>query len=354
VSDPRRILVLHTAFPGDIVLTVPLLETIHARYPAAFISTVVAPGAAGLLQHHPAIHELIVYDKRGTQRGASGILNLAARLRRNRFDLAIVPHRSLRSAVIPWLARIPRRIGFSTSAGRVLYTDVVEYVRGIQEIDRNLRLLAPLGIAASPGLLPTLHPDAADRAVVDRILEEWSRRSGPRLPAGMVALAPGSVWETKRWPAGHYATLGRQLIDNGLSVVLIGGGEDKGLADAVAADIRDPAVLNAAGSLTLLQSAELIRRCLLLVSNDSAPVHIGVAMRTPVIAIFGPTVPAFGFAPRGPRDEVVQREGLSCRPCSIHGSRSCPIKTFVCMKEILPGDVTARVLARIHTSPAEA
>ncbi len=354
MSDPGRILVLHTAFPGDIVLTLPLLDQVHARYPRAFISMVVAPAAAGLLHHHPAIHELIVYDKRRTQRGLSGIIRLAHRLRRNGFDLAIVPHRSLRSAVIPFLARIPRRIGFSVSAGRLLFTDRVEYVHGIQEIDRNLSLLGPLGITPPTGLLPTLHPDSDDRVVVDGILEEWSIRSGPRSQEGIVALAPGSVWATKRWPWEHFAALGRMLVEKGLSVVLVGGEDDRALAESIAAEIRDPAVLNVAGRLTLLQSAELIRRCLVIVSNDSAPVHLGVAMRTPVIAIFGPTVPAFGFAPVGPRDEVVQREGLTCRPCSIHGSRVCPIRTFVCMKEILPGDVAKKVLGKIRTTTPEA
>ena len=97
------------------------------------------------------------------------------------------------------------------------------------------------------------------------------------------------------------------------------------------------------GELTLLQSGELIRRCRVLIANDSAPMHMAVAVRTPVVAIFGATVPEFGFTPLGEHDVVVQTLGLECRPCAIHGGTSCPIKTFVCMKDIQVADVLDRV-----------
>jgi heptosyltransferase-2 len=99
--------------------------------------------------------------------------------------------------------------------------------------------------------------------------------------------------------------------------------------------------------LTLLESAELIRRCRVIVSNDSAPAHLASAVGTPVVAIFGATVPRFGFGPRGPGDIVVETEGLFCRPCGIHGGNSCPIKTFECMERILPERVFREVVLRV-------
>ena len=102
-------------------------------------------------------------------------------------------------------------------------------------------------------------------------------------------------------------------------------------------------MFSAAGKLSLLESADLIGRCAVLVTNDSAPLHLGMAMRTPVIALFGPTVPRFGFGPRGKHDEVVEQHGLACRPCSIHGGKSCPIGTFDCMRRITPEIVLNRV-----------
>ena len=352
MNKPGKILLFHTAFPGDIVLVEPALEALHRGFPRARLSVVTVPSASGVLLHHPAVGELIVYDKRGAERGGRGMLNLAARLRRERFDLAVVPHRSLRSALIVRLAAIPRRIGFSTSAGRFLFTDVVAYDSDIHEIQRNLSLLRPVGIEPVPGARPTLYPDDSDRTAVDGLV---ASRFGPDGTIGgreLIALAPGSVWNTKRWPREHFARLGQMLIDRGFAIALIGGGEDRDLCEWMELEIGGAPVLNAAGRLTLLQSAELLRRCRALVSNDSAPVHLGVSVRTPVVAIFGPTVPAFGFAPPGNDNEVVERRGLPCRPCSIHGGKVCPIKTFVCMEEITPDAVFARVLARLRLAEA--
>ena len=345
MTDPKRVLIFHTAFPGDLVLTVPMVEAVHSAFPAALISIVVVPSAAGLLLHHPAVHELIVYDKRGSDRGLTALLRLGKRLRDLHIDIALVPHRSLRSAVAVRLARIPRRIGFSTSAGRLLMTDVVRYVRDAHEVQRNLSLLGPLGITSGGYPLPRLYPDDEDRRVVDRIV---AREAGP-----VVVLAPGSKWNTKRWPPEYFSALGRMLAERGISVVLIGGKEDSALCAGIASEMGGNRVVNTAGRLTLLQSAEVIRRSTLLVSNDSAPVHLGVAMRTPVLALFGPTVPAFGFAPIGEHDEVLQQEGLSCRPCSIHGGARCPIGTFACMRQLTPDRVLERILPRLHLSHEE-
>ncbi|MBM2841153.1 MAG: hypothetical protein HW412_1681, partial [Bacteroidetes bacterium] len=122
-----------------------------------------------------------------------------------------------------------------------------------------------------------------------------------------------------------------------------GGKEDAALCEEIGNAISPVNVLNAAGELSLLQSAELIRQCILLVSNDSAPMHLAVGVRTPVVAIFGATVPRFGFAPRGKRDIVAEINDLLCRPCSIHGGDRCPIKTFVCMNDLSPQLVHAKV-----------
>jgi heptosyltransferase-2 len=163
-----------------------------------------------------------------------------------------------------------------------------------------------------------------------------------------VAVAPGSVWNTKRWPADRFADLVRRLNAARLPVVLVGGKDDVPLCDEIARAAGHPAVLNVAGRLSLLQSAELIRRCRLVVSNDSAPMHLAVAMRVPVVAIFGATVPSFGFSPAGPRDVVVETGGLSCRPCGIHGGKRCPVGTFECMLAIDTARVFDRVAALLH------
>lgn len=344
MSAPRRILIFQTAFLGDVVLTLPLAQVLKQELPDCLVSFVVIPVAASVLEGHPAIHEVIVYDKRRLQRGLSAAAGLARRLRRRTFDVALVPHRSLRSALIVGAARIPRRIGFNTSAGRMLLTDRVPYQRDVHEIDRNLALLAPLGVRLQEGeIAPALHPRKSDRERVDALLRDH-RAHAPAFDTGwLVGLAPGSVWKTKRWPEEKVLALARTLLDSGLHIALIGGPEDRVLCGRIAEGLGST-VLNAAGQLSPLQSAELIRRCGVLVSNDSAPAHLAAGVRTPVVAIFGATVPAFGFAPRGPRDRIIESSGLTCRPCSIHGGQRCPIGTFDCMERITPHSVHDAVI----------
>jgi len=343
MTGPRRILLFQTAFPGDVVLLLPLAEALRRTFPRAHIAAVTIPAAAELLANHPAVDEIIRYDKRGSQRGIAGANALARTLRQKRFDTALIPHRSIRSAALCARAGIPKRIGFSTSAGRLFLTVTVRYDPSMHEIRRNLSLAGPLGISEEGLPLPSLYPSASDVAAVDALLKGWR---GLRGTGGeWVAVAPGSIWNTKRWPHDRFAQMIRQLLSRGLAVVLIGGTSDEELCRQIAEGTDSHDVLNAAGRLSLLQSAELIRRCTVLVSNDSAPMHLAVAMRVPVVAIFGATVPRFGFAPAGRADSVVEKVGLSCRPCGIHGGKVCPVGTFECMLSIEAGRVTAEVLA---------
>lgn len=344
MTPPRTILVFHTAFAGDIILMLPLVQALKDALPGADITVVCTPAAAGLLRGHPAVAETIPYDKRGRQRGIGGMIAMAALLRRRKFDCAVIPHRSLRSALVCRLAGIPVRIGFASSAGRLLLTDRVRYAKDDHEINRNLALAAPLGIRVTGRPLPRLSRSAEDRRAVDDALRVLLGNSGTGMPRDCVAVAPGSVWETKRWPEERYAELVRLFVAGGVSVVLVGGEADRSLCRRIAAG-AGARVLDASGKLSFLQSAELIGRCALLVSNDSAPMHLAVAVGTPVVAIFGATAPSFGFGPAGSRDRVVETPGLPCRPCAIHGGRRCPIGTFECMLKIEPPRVLAEALA---------
>jgi heptosyltransferase-2 len=255
---------------------------------------------------------------------------LARRLKEERYDIALVPHRSLRSAVIVVLGRIPMRVGFDTSSGSMLFSKLIRYRRDSHEVERNLSFLEVFDLGHLEKEYPALYPDSADVNAVDAFLAE----NGIRSENKTIAIAPGSVWKTKRWLPERFAEVARKLSLAGMRVVLMGGKEDAELCAEIAGNSDKKKVIVAAGRLTILQSAELLRRCAAIVTNDTAPMHLAVAMRTPVVAIFGATVPSFGFAPYGERDVVVQTEGLPCRPCSIHGGDYCPIGTFECMKNI--------------------
>jgi heptosyltransferase-2 len=324
--------VIQTSFLGDTILTTPLLAQVARRGPVDVVTT---PAAASVLTEHPAVRSVIVYDKRGAHAGLFGLTTLAARLRAARYDTAFLAQGSLRSAALAFLARVPERIGFSTSAGRWLYTIRVPYRDDLHHAARLLLLSRPNGREpTAEETRPSLAPGIAERELVDQLLRRAGVAEGERL----IALAPGSVWATKRWP--YYRELAEQLTDAG-RIVIVGGPDDSPLAATIRAAV--PGAVDATGVLPLLASAELIGRSAVIVTNDSSPLHLASAMRTPTVAIFGPTVPDFGFGPLAPSSVVVGHESLTCRPCHRHGPRRCPLTHFRCMRELTADLVAERV-----------
>jgi heptosyltransferase-2 len=317
-------LVIQTSFLGDAILTTPLIAELATRGPVDVVTT---PGAAALLANNPSIRSIIPFDKRDGDSGPFGVWRFAGRLRANHYDSAYLAQGSHRSGVLARLAGIPARIGFETSAGRAWYTYRVPH-RGDRHHAERLWRLAAGHDAPDPSaetIRPRLFPGDAERGAVDRFL-----RDVPRDGATMLALAPGSIWGTKRWP--HFPALAARLA--GLyRIVVIGSGGDTPHAHAIADAAGAGRVVDATGKLSLLASAELLSRCAAIVTNDSAPLHLASAMGTPTVALFGPTVPAFGFGPLAPRNRVAGIE-LSCRPCDSHGPQVCPLGHWKCMRDL--------------------
>ncbi|MGH7699547.1 MAG: glycosyltransferase family 9 protein, partial [Gemmatimonadales bacterium] len=175
---------------------------------------------------------------------------------------------------------------------------------------------------------PSIAATLADRRAAERLLREAG--IGDRF----VALAPGSIWGSKRWP--HYAQLACRLASGGIPIVTVGGPEDAPLGVEIVAAVERAGgrAVNACGTLSLREAGALLGQAAVLVTNDSAPLHLAQAVETPTVAIFGPTVPEFGFGPRGPRDEALGVKGLPCRPCHRHGPPACPLGHHRCMREL--------------------
>ena len=265
------------------------------------------------------------------------ILKFAKRLKSENYDFALVPHRSIRSAFIIWCANIPVRIGFNKSSGSFLFTDKIKYDNNVHEIERNLSLLTKFSTEIF-NELPAIYPDNSDKLKVVQLLDGWQINNSNKI----IGIAPGSIWPTKCWPENKFIEL-IQKLPNDYKVVLIGSKDDKKLCLRIEGKF-DKNVYSTAGLLKLRQSAELIGRCRLIICNDSAPTHIAVAMKTKVITIFGPTIPAFGFYPIGQDDVAIEHKNLYCRPCGIHGGHKCPEKHFRCMKEISADLVLKEIL----------
>jgi heptosyltransferase-2 len=328
-------LVVQTSFLGDMVLTTPLLAELATRGPVDVVAT---PANAALLAHHPAVREVIVFDKRRSARGIGGLSRIATRLRDAGYGTAYLAQGSMRSATLARLAMIPERVGFESSAGRWLYTRRVPYRDDLHHAERLWQLAMPAGARAEAGALrPRLYPGEEHRAAVDTALRGSSAEH-----TRFVALAPGSVWATKRWP--YYADVARQVAPE-FPIVIVGAAVDGDAARAVAS-VAPGRNLDLTGRLPLLASAELLRRAAALVTNDSAPMHLASAMGTPTLAVFGPTVPEFGFGPLAPRAVTLGHEALACRPCDRHGPPECPLGHWRCMREI-PPDHVAKELRRL-------
>jgi len=333
--NPERVLVVQTAFLGDVILTTPLIKAVRGIWPGCRLSFMGTPGGCAVLRGLSGLDELIVFDKRGLDRGTAGLRARAAELKEKEFDLAICAHRSTRTAVLTTLSGIPLRAGFETAAFPWLYNLRAPRNPSDHEVMRNLSLLAPLGgppDGFEPELcLPPVEPEA-EPAGMDS--------EGPR-----VAFCPGSVWATKRWPAEGFARLAEMLVeDYKASVYLTGSGDDRQAAAEVLALCRVRGkITDLTGKTDLSQWLSVMGRMDLAVTNDSSPTHVACALEIPVVTVFGPTASGQGFAPWSSKSRVVEVKGLPCRPCGAHGADRCPEGHFKCMELIRPQDVLAAV-----------
>lgn len=328
-------LVIQTAFLGDVVLTTPLICAASERFNSK-VSVVTIPAGADLLGGRdnglPGVEEVIAYDKKGVDKGFKSFLKMFRQLRERRFDVALVPHRSARSAMLAFLADIPIRIGFNQSALPFLFTHTVPRRMELHEVERNLELLKPFGGASAgykPKLCVSVPNDARERA--KEMLEELLSAEH------IIGIAPGSVWGTKRWlPEGFAEVMNILSTRTNSAFVLLGSPADRSTAQVVASKTFAK-FINLAGSTTIPELAAVIAMLDLFITNDSGPMHIAVALDVPVVAIFGATTPSLGFTPYTDKAVVIEPPlTLECRPCSAHGPKTCPLTHFNCMRTITP------------------
>lgn len=320
-----KALIVQTAYIGDVVLATPLIEAVSRRYPGIEISFLTIHYSAPILKNHPRLKEVIILEKRGTESNKS-FLRIMKKLKREEFDLAITPHRSLRSALLVRLAGIPRRIGFDRSAGKWMFNDVVKYRKDYHEVKRNLSLIGMESAVITPAIFPGVDAQVA----AGKILDAW------RIRGTFIAIAPGSIWPTKRWPVEHYReSIGKLRAKGFPPVILVGARGERELCEMAGSGHSGYAFVSA-GRLDPLESAALLKKAAVLIANDSAAGHIAAAVGTKVITIFGATAPSFGFAPYGGGHRIAELADLYCHPCKVHGSKKCPEGHFRCMRDLKP------------------
>ncbi len=348
----ERLLVAQTGFLGDVVLTTPLLSTLRRELDLESLTVLTTPQARPLVQDHPAVDDVLVDAKRGNDRGLLGMLQTAHRLRRQQFTLTVAPHKSLRTALLLALAGIPQRVGFRQSPGWFLYHQTVQRDADRHEVERILCLMRAFDLEPeSCDRIPHVayHPTARIKA--QRFLD--NARIAASDPVFVVC--PGSVWYTKRWTMSGYSAVVRSLARCYGRVVLCGGPDDVPIAQEIEDHAQVAGLLNVTGQADLQTFMALIDRARMVISNDSAPMHLAVARQVPVVAIFCATTPSLGYGPYSDNADIVEKNDLFCRPCRQHGGPSCPRGTEECMKLVTAHDVLAgvdRLLKRATLQPA--
>lgn len=318
-----------------------MIQVLKDQFPQSSIDLLMIPSTHDAVKDNPLIAETIIYDKRSGNTG--DLLSLGRKLKQKSYDVLISPHRSARSAVLSKLAGAKKSISFDTSSLSFLYGDTVKYRNDIHEIMRNLDLLRPLGIVMNEIVKPDMYIGETEKNIASRIIQDLELTD-----RRFVAVAHGSVWNTKRFPEEKFSSVIKELADSGIDSVLVGGKEDTASSERICSQVNSTYLRNLTGKLSIQVSSEIIRRASLLLTNDSAPLHIGNAVNTTVFAVFGSTVTNFGFFPYGREDRVYQVNGLECRPCGIHGKTKCPLGTLECMYRIDDAKIAADIIESVR------
>lgn len=328
LRDFKNVAILQTAFIGDAVLTLYVAQHIKNFNPDCRLTFVSTPAASGIVRCAASIDEVLAMDKRKANAGLSGIKAFAAKLREREIDCAIAPHRSLRTTLTAKTSGAKYTVGFDANAASFLYSKRVKYRFHLHEIFRNMSLLEAFDdcdvLSEKPHV--ELRFDSEEEKAIESALQKYDLQ-GKRF----VAIAPGSVWETKRWTKAGYVEAARRFIADGYEVALTGSSAEKELCDSIA---TESGAVSFAGETNLPQTLILYQKAELVLTNDSAPVHLAGLVECPVIAVFGATSQIFGFAPTGENASIVENGSLECRPCAIHGGRRCPKGDFECMKSV--------------------
>jgi heptosyltransferase-2 len=312
----KRILIIQTAFLGDVVLASPIWENLHRQFPAAQLDVVVKKGNESLLAKHPFLHQVYTFDKR---QKIKNLWNLGRQLRQQRYDLVINLQRFASSGVLTMLAKGKESRGFEKNPLSLFFSKRYEHELkgGWHEVDRNLQLIADL--VTQPKKRPQLYPTLSD---MERISSFQTQT--------YYCLAPTSVWFTKQAPKKIWLELIEKLASTEVKIYLLGAPADYAYLEAMRQAVPEVKVENLAGQLTLLQSAALMAKAQRNFVNDSGPLHLASATNAPVSAFFCSTVPEFGFGPLSDDSKIIEVNNLACRPCGLHGHKSCPKGHFQC------------------------
>ena len=316
----KQILVIQTAFIGDVILATALIEKLRRFYPEAAIDFLLRKGNESLLDHHPILRTVHIWDKKGGK--YKNLWKLIRKVRKQQYDLVINVQRFSNSGLLTALSGAKEKIGFDKNPFSWAFSKKIKHriEAGVHEVARNNDLIEE--ITDNQPNRPMLYPSDEDYQKVKTLTQ-----------GTFICMAPASVWFTKQYPKEKWIELIRALPFEG-NIYLLGAPGDRELCDGIIAEVHGKKVTNLCGQLSLLQSAALMQGAVMNYVNDSAPMHLASAVNAKTCAIYCSTVPSFGFGPLSDVSEIVEVKGLDCRPCGLHGHKACPKGHFKCGYEV--------------------
>lgn len=320
----QKFLVIQTAFIGDVVLATGIIEKLHAHFPNAQIDFMVRKGNEALLANHPYLHEVLVWDKK--QNKIKNLFKLLRKIRKQRYDKIINVQRFAATGILTAFSGAKETIGFDKNPFSLLFSKKIPHViaeNGISthEIERNNDLIKHF--TDNKPMPPRLYPSLADQQSIQQYQS-----------SKYICIAPASVWFTKQYPAEKWISFLNKFNPN-ITVYLLGAPNDVELCEHIRNSTSHPAVIILAGKLSFLQSAALQKGAAMNYVNDSAPMHFASAVNAPTAAVYCSTLPSFGFGPLADVQFIIEKtEPLYCRPCGLHGYKTCPEGHFRCALEI--------------------
>jgi heptosyltransferase II len=330
----QNILVVQTAFLGDLLLGIPLFKNLKRLYPQAQIQLVCRKGLGTFFKDFHLVDNFYEIEKNHRQTYNEIKKQLAAQI----FDLILCPHESFRTTLFVKPLKSPLKVSYKKFYQFLTYNELVERPMQYPEALRQLSLLTAVSEDIK-GKFSRLDKNINYLSAAAPVPEWASMQIVPYTgkDSKVICLAPGSVWLTKMWPKDYYAEVAASIIKNGYQLKLIGSSQEKEICDWI--QERVPQVSNEAGKTNLSDLVKLFSQSKLLLCNDSGPMHMASAAGLPTLAIFGPTVQSFGYRP-WQNHAMVEDITLDCRPCGKHGHKECPIGTHACMRNIQPAQIT--------------
>jgi heptosyltransferase-2 len=337
----NRLLFIQTAFIGDAILALPALQKLKENDPSCLIDVMCIPESRQIFNSSPYVDDVIVLDKKGIHKSLFNTLKLVHKLKSKNYSKIYSAHRSFRSSVIVLFLGVKESFGFDNSTFNIVYKNLIKYDDSTHEVQRNLNLIGFIYNEEDWRIKPEiLADDFAKNKIVSFLKEK-------EIYNNFIVIAPGTVWETKKYPKKYFEEIISYLLEKKYKIFLLGGIQDKEICSSLAKKY-DVNVIDTSGLFSVVESVELLRKAKLLISNDSAPTHMGMAADIKVLTIYCSTVSSFGFYPYNSKSRFVSYDELDCKPCGIHGHKKCPINTFACGENLKPKIIISNIAGMLN------